>query len=75
MLCNTYIWLYIQQNSCKDPSLWKENKVSSGAEDNAKLAEVGTHEVGHWSNLSGGQSSMQVGKFWKTKCDIILRLV
>ena len=39
---------------CKDPSLWKENKASSRAEDNTKSAEVGTYEVGHWSDLSGG---------------------
>ena len=31
--------------------------MSSGAEDNAKSVEVGTHKVGHWSDLSGGQSS------------------
>ena len=40
----------------------KENKVSSGAENDAKSAEVGTHEAGHRSDLSGGQSSAQVGK-------------
>ena len=33
----------------KDPSLWKENKTSSGAEDDAKSAEVWTREIGHWS--------------------------
>ena len=60
---------------CKDPSLWKENKSSSGSEDDAKLVEVGTHEVGHQSDLSGGQSFAQVGEFWKTKCDTKLRLV
>ena len=38
MPCTFYI--------CKDPSLWKENKASSGAEDNAKSAEVGTGEAG-----------------------------
>ena len=32
----------------------KENKASSGAEDNAKSVEVGTREVGHRSDLSGG---------------------
>ena len=42
---------------CKDPSLLKENKASSRAEDDAKSAEVGNHEAGHLSNLSGGQSS------------------
>ena len=47
----------LHSGECKDPSLWKENKASSGAEDDAKSAEVGTHEVGHWSNLSGGRSS------------------
>ena len=36
---------------------------------------VGTREVGHLSDLGGGQSSMQAGKFWKAKCDITLRLV
>ena len=35
----------------------KENKVSSGAEDDAKSVEVGTRKAGHWSDLSGGQSS------------------
>ena len=44
---------------CKGPSLWKENKVSSGAEDDAKSEEVGTREVGHPSDLSGGWSSTQ----------------
>ena len=29
-----------------------------------KLVEVGNHELVHWSDLSGGQSSMQVGKFY-----------
>ena len=51
-------------SSCKDPSLWKENKVSSGAEDDAKFVEVGTHKVGHRSGLSGRQIFMWVGKFW-----------
>ena len=37
--------------------------------------EVGTRKVGHQSNLNGGQSSTQVEKSWKTKCDIMLRLV
>ena len=60
---------------CKDPYLWKENKASSRAEDDAKSLEVGTHEVGHWSDLSGGQSSVQVEKFWKPKCDTMLRWV
>ena len=36
--------------------------------------EVGTHEVGLQSGLSIGQSSAQMGKFWNTKCDIMLRL-
>ena len=31
--------------------------MSSRAENDAKSAEVGSHEVGHQSNLSGGQSS------------------
>ena len=39
------------------PPYGKENKASSGAEDNAKSAKVGTHEAGHQSDLSGGQSS------------------
>ena len=43
--------------SCKDPFLLKENKASSGAEDDANSVEVGTRKVGHWINLSGGQSS------------------
>ena len=60
---------------CKYPSLWKENKASSTAEHNAKSVEVGTRKAGHWSDLSGGQSSTQVGKFWKIKCDIMRRLV
>ena len=38
-------------------------KVSSGAEDDAKSAEVGTCEAGHWSDLSGGQSSARAVKF------------
>ena len=59
----------------KDSSLWKDNKASSGAEDDAKSVEVGTHKVGHWSDLSRGQSSGRVGQLWKTKCDIMLRLV
>ena len=62
------------QGSCKDPSLWKENKASSRAKDDAKSVEVGTREAGHRSYLSGGQSSARVGNLWKTKCDIILRL-
>ena len=37
--------------------------------------EVGTRKVGHWSNLSRGQRSVRVGKFFKTMCDIMLRLV
>ena len=69
-----HMWRNIH-SKCKDPSLWKENKVSNGAEDGAKSTEVGTHKVGHGSDLSGGQSSTQAGKFWKTKCDITLRLV
>ena len=36
------------------PPYEKKNKASSGAEDNTKLAEVGTHEDGHQSDLSGG---------------------
>ena len=53
----------------------KENKASSRAEDDAKSVEVGTHKVGYQSDLSGGQSSVQARKFWKTKCDTKLRLV
>ena len=49
--------------------------MSSKAEDDAKSVEVGTREVGHQSNLSGGQSSARAGKLWKTNCDIMLRLV
>ena len=42
--------LYINtQCNCKDPSLWKVNKASSGAEDNTKSVEVGIHKTGHWS--------------------------
>ena len=48
--------------NCKDPSLLKENKASSRAEDDAKSVEVGTHEAGHQSDLSGGQSSARVGE-------------
>ena len=44
-------------NTCKDPSLWKENKASNKAEDDTKSVEVGTHEVGHQSDLSVGRSS------------------
>ena len=44
--------------------------MSNGAEDDAKSVEVGTREVGHQSNLKGGQSSAQVGELWKAKCDI-----
>ena len=49
----------------KDPSLWKENKASSGAEDDAKSAEVGTHEVGYWSDLGGEQTMCKWEKFRK----------
>ena len=45
------------------PPYEKENKVSSGAEDNAKSVEMGTYKAGHRSDLSGGQSSVRVGKF------------
>ena len=73
LLC---VWHFVLLLSgCKDPSLQKENKASSGAKDNAKSVEVGTRKVGHQRNLSGGQSSMRAGKLWKTKCDIVLRLV
>ena len=65
----------LNQYLCKDPSLWKEDKAISRAEDDAKSAEVGTCKVGYQSNLSSGQSSTRVGKFWKTKCDIMLKLV
>ena len=47
------------------PPYEKENKASSGAEDDAKSAEVGSCEVGYQSDLSRGQSSAQVGKFDK----------
>ena len=57
------------------PPYRKEIKVSRKAEDDARSVEVGTHETGHQSDLSGEQSYAQVGKFWKTKCDITLRLV
>ena len=54
-LLSIYIDLFTKPGF-KDP--YKEsNKVSSGAEDEAKSVQVGTHEVGHWSNLSRGQSS------------------
>ena len=53
----------------------KENKASSRAEDDAKSVEVGTHKVGHWSDFSGGQSSMQAGKFLKTKFYIMHSLL
>ena len=49
--------------------------MSNGTEDNAKSVEVGTCKMGHWSDLIGGQSSARAGEFWKTKCDITLRLV
>ena len=52
-----------------------EREQSEGAEDDTKSVEVGTCKVGHQSDLSGGQSSVQAGKLWKTKCDIMLRLV
>ena len=38
-------------SSVRFPPYEKKNKVSSGAEDNAKLAEVGTRKVGHWRDL------------------------
>ena len=47
---------------CKDPSLWKENKVSIRAEDDTKSVEVGTRKADHWSDLSRGQSSTRLGK-------------
>ena len=40
------------------PPYEKENKASSGAEDDTKSAEVGTCKVGHRSDLIGGQSSV-----------------
>ena len=45
------------------PPYEKKNKASSGVEDDAKSAEVGTCEVGQWSDLSGGRSSARAGKF------------
>ena len=36
------------------PPYEKQNKASSGAEDDAKSAEVGTREAGHRSDLRGG---------------------
>ena len=50
-----YEWCHV----CKDPSLWKENKSSSRAEDDTKSAEVKTCEIAYRRNLSGGQSSEQ----------------
>ena len=47
----------IEYLACKDPYLWKGNKASSRAEYNIKSAEVGTHKMGHWSDLSRGKSS------------------
>ena len=41
--------------------------MSSAAENDTKSMEVGTHEVGHQSDLSGGQSSTQVGKILENK--------
>ena len=54
-----------------------KNRIMQLAElrDNTKSVDVGTHEVGHWSNLSGEQISAWARKFYKTKCDIMLRLV
>ena len=49
--------------------------MSSRAEDYAKSEEVGTHEVGHQSDLSSRRSSAQVGKFGKTNCGIMLRFM
>ena len=49
--------------SVRIPPYEKENKASSGAEDDTKSAEVGTHEAGHRSDLSGGQSSVRARKF------------
>ena len=40
-----------------------KSKASSGAEDDAKSAEVGTHEAGHRSDLHGEKSSTRAGKF------------
>ena len=57
------------------PTYGKKTKASSGAEEDAKSAEVETHKTGHRSDLSGRRSSMPAGKFWNTKCDIMLRLV
>ena len=52
-----------QRPSVRIPPYDKENKAISGAEDDAKSAEVGTHEVGHRSDLSRAQSYTQAGKF------------
>ena len=41
--------------------------MSSKAEGNAKSVEEGTCEAGHQSNLSGGGSSAQEGKFFENK--------
>ena len=53
----------ISGKSVRIPPYEKENKASSGAEDDAKSAEVGTREAGHRSDLNGGQSSAIAGKF------------
>ena len=52
---------------CKDPSFWEENKMSSGAKDDAKSAAVGTREVGHRSDLNRGRSSVRVKKIVESK--------
>ena len=43
--------------TAKIPHYEKQNKASSGAEEDAKSAELGTYEVCHQSDLSKGQSS------------------
>ena len=68
-------WDTARELLCKDPSFWEENKMSSGAKDDAKSAAVGTREVGHRSDLNRGRSSVRVEKLWKAKCNIIFRLV
>ena len=57
------------------PSLLKENKVSSGAEDNTKSAEVGTHKAGHWSNLASENFDKQSVILCSGWCNIMHSLV
>ena len=52
-----------KHSKCKDPFLLKKhNKASSRVEDVTKSVDLGTHKVGHWSDLSGRQSSICMGK-------------